>query len=47
VKLNKFIANAVVLGERRKFPSILIVPNFDTLEKWARERISRSIRTAN
>ena len=38
VKLNKFIANAVVLGERRKYPSILIVPNFDTLEKWARER---------
>jgi long-chain acyl-CoA synthetase len=38
VKLNKFIANAVVLGERRKYPCILIVPNFDTLEKWARER---------
>src|SRR5258708_7719999 len=38
VKLNKFIANAVVLGERRKYPCILIVPNFDELEKWARER---------
>ena len=38
VKLNKFIANAVVLGERRKYPCILIVPNFDVLEKWARER---------
>jgi long-chain acyl-CoA synthetase len=38
VKLNKFVANAVVLGDQRKFPIILVVPNFDALEPWARER---------
>jgi len=38
VKRNKFVANAVMYGDRRKFPIILIVPNFDNLERWARER---------
>ena len=38
VKLNKFVANAVVLGDQRKFPIMLVVPNFDSLEPWARER---------
>ncbi len=38
VRLNKFVASAVVLGDQRKFPIILIVPNFDQLEKWAKER---------
>jgi len=38
VRLNKFVASAVVLGDQRKFPIILIVPNFDNLEQWARER---------
>jgi len=38
VRLNKFVANAVVLGDQRKFPIILIVPNFDQLEPWAKER---------
>ena len=38
VRLNKFVANAVVLGDQRKFPIILVVPNFDVLEQWARER---------
>jgi long-chain acyl-CoA synthetase len=38
VKRNKFVANAVLYGDRRKFPIILIVPNFDNLERWARER---------
>jgi long-chain acyl-CoA synthetase len=38
VRLNKFVANAVVLGDQRKFPIILIVPNFDQLERWAKER---------
>jgi long-chain acyl-CoA synthetase len=35
LKLNKFITNAVVLGDRRKFPIALLVPNFDRLEAWA------------
>ena len=38
VRLNKFVANAVVLGDQRKFPIILVVPNFDALEAWAQER---------
>jgi long-chain acyl-CoA synthetase len=35
LKLNKFIANAVMLGDRRKFPIALLVPNFERLESWA------------
>ena len=27
-----------MLGDQRKFPIILIVPNFDQLERWAKER---------
>jgi long-chain acyl-CoA synthetase len=36
VKTNKYVAQAVMLGDRRKFPSMLIVPNFDQLERWAK-----------
>ena len=32
VKTNKYVAQAVMLGDKRKFPSMLIVPNFDQLE---------------
>jgi long-chain acyl-CoA synthetase len=35
VKSNKFVTQAVMIGDKRKFPSILVVPNFDQLEKWA------------
>ena len=38
VRRNKFVANAMMYGDRRKFPLILIVPNFDNLERWAQER---------
>src|SRR5881394_2200782 len=38
VKRNKFVANAMLYGDRRKIPLIVIVPNFDNLERWARER---------
>jgi long-chain acyl-CoA synthetase len=37
-KTNKFVANAVMLGDKRKFPIMLIVPNLATVEAWARER---------
>ena len=30
-----FIEQIMVLGENRKFPSALIVPNFETLKTWA------------
>ncbi len=35
LKTNKFISEAVMLGDRRRFPALLVVPNFDQLEKWA------------
>jgi len=35
VKHNKYVANAVMLGDRRKFCVLLVVPNFDQLERWA------------
>jgi long-chain acyl-CoA synthetase len=36
VKTNKYVSSAVMIGDRRKFPVMLVVPNFDNLEKWAR-----------
>jgi long-chain acyl-CoA synthetase len=36
VKTSKFVANAVMLGDRRKFPIMMVVPNLDTLRAWAR-----------
>lgn len=36
LKLNSFIGTPVVLGDRRKFPAVLISPNFAALEDWAR-----------
>ncbi|HLE56000.1 MAG TPA: long-chain fatty acid--CoA ligase, partial [Rhodothermia bacterium] len=38
VKSNKFVTQAVMIGDKRKFPSILVVPNFEHLEDWARKR---------
>ena len=36
LKHNALIAEAVVLGDRRKFPAVLISPYFPLLEDWAR-----------
>jgi len=38
VKSNKFVTQAVMIGDKRKFPSILVVPNFEQLEDWAKRR---------
>jgi long-chain acyl-CoA synthetase len=35
VKTSKFIANAVMLGDKRKFPLMLVVPNLENLKAWA------------
>jgi long-chain acyl-CoA synthetase len=35
IKTNKYVSQAVMIGDKRKFPSVLIVPNWDNLEKWA------------
>jgi long-chain acyl-CoA synthetase len=37
LKHNPMIAEAVVVGDKRKFPAVLIVPNFAALEPWGRE----------
>lgn len=36
VKTNKYISQAVMLGDRRRFPIMLVVPDFEQLERWAR-----------
>jgi long-chain acyl-CoA synthetase len=36
VKTNKFVSQAVMIGDRRKFPVLLVVPNYEQLEKWAK-----------
>jgi long-chain acyl-CoA synthetase len=36
LKLNPMIGASVVLGDRRKFASVIVSPNFSLLEDWAR-----------
>jgi long-chain acyl-CoA synthetase len=36
LKHNALVAEAVILGEKRKFPAVLIAPHFPLLEEWAR-----------
>jgi long-chain acyl-CoA synthetase len=38
VKTNKFVSQAVMIGDKRRFPSMLIVPNFEQLEEWAKKK---------
>jgi long-chain acyl-CoA synthetase len=51
LKLNPLIGTAVVIGDRRKFPAVLISPYFPVLEDWARANQvnfgSREILVAN
>ncbi len=35
LKMVKYVASAVLIGDKQKFLSALIVPNFDRLENWA------------
>jgi long-chain acyl-CoA synthetase len=35
LKANLFVGEAALLGEKRKFPAVAIVPNFAELEEWA------------
>jgi len=35
LKTNALVAEAAVIGERRKFPSAVIIPSFAALEAWA------------
>ena len=36
IKTNKYVSQAVVIGDKRKFPIVLVVPNWEQLEKYAR-----------
>jgi long-chain acyl-CoA synthetase len=38
VKTNKFISNAVMLGDKRKYPILMVVPNMENFRPWAIER---------
>ena len=35
LKANLYVGEAAVVGDKRRFPSVLIVPNFPVLEEWA------------
>ncbi len=37
LKANPLVGEAAVVGDKRRFPSVLLVPNFPVLEEWARE----------
>jgi long-chain acyl-CoA synthetase len=37
-KRSRFIAECVLIGDRRPYPVLIVVPNFDTLESWARQQ---------
>jgi long-chain acyl-CoA synthetase len=44
-KTSTFVSQAIMLGDKRKYPIMLVVPNWDSLEKWARsENISFATR---
>jgi long-chain acyl-CoA synthetase len=38
VKNSEFVGEAVIVGDKRKYSVMLIVPAFDRLEQWAREQ---------
>ena len=38
IKANIFVAEIVMVGNQRNYPSALLVPNFPSLELWAKEK---------
>jgi long-chain acyl-CoA synthetase len=36
IKTNKYVSQAVLIGDKRKFPVVLIVPNWEQLEKYGK-----------
>ncbi|MEQ9569261.1 MAG: long-chain fatty acid--CoA ligase [Longimicrobiales bacterium] len=36
LKTNRYIEQVVMVGDKRKFPALLLVPAFDALEAWAK-----------
>ncbi len=37
LKVNQYVAEAALLGDKRRFPAVLIIPSFEDLEAWARQ----------
>ena len=38
VKTNKYVSQAVMIGDKRKFPVLLVVPNWEQLERHGKKR---------
>ena len=38
IKTNKYVSQAVVIGDKRKFPIVLVVPNWEQVEKYAKRK---------
>jgi long-chain acyl-CoA synthetase len=38
VKSSAYVSQVIMLGDRRKFPILLVVPDFDALRTWARSQ---------
>jgi len=38
IKRHPFIAEVVMIGNKRNFPAALVIPNFTALEAWAKEK---------
>jgi long-chain acyl-CoA synthetase len=38
IKTNKYVAEVVMVGNKRNYPAALVVPNFELLEKWAKQQ---------
>lgn len=38
IRASKFVSQAVLIGDRRKFPAALVVPNFDMLASYAKHK---------
>ena len=38
VAMSPYIAHAVMLGDRRPYPTLLLVPDFESLDAWARQQ---------
>ena len=37
LKVNPLVAEAAIVGEKRRFPAVMILPNFAVLEEWAKK----------
>lgn len=38
LKTHRLVEQAVIVGDRRKYPSLLVVPDFEALEEWAKQK---------